>query len=261
MHVHRGRYDYPDLKKRALALAEQYRPTKLLIEDTGTGSALIQELRRLGRPAIGIKPTTDKVARMSAEFGEVRSRARVLSRTRAMAPRIGGRAVRLSGLTARRSGRFDLASPRTRECRLLGDLYVISKPCGSKGITSWPSRCRKLSVATPSLPAPITPSACACKHVPWPAPPTIGQEQSHRQAAARTNRRGAFSSTLQDVWARLSHPGENPLDSFWRSELQRYERETQPGSGSVEVFLNLGRAGVPRLPHDTDALKVRHKRT
>ena len=67
MHVHRGRYDYPELKKRALALAEQYRPTKLLIEDTGTGSALIQEIRRLGRPAIGIKPTTDKVARMSAE--------------------------------------------------------------------------------------------------------------------------------------------------------------------------------------------------
>ena len=53
--------------KRALALAEQYRPTKLLIEDTGTGSALIQEIRRLGRPAIGIKPTTDKVARMSAQ--------------------------------------------------------------------------------------------------------------------------------------------------------------------------------------------------
>jgi predicted phage terminase large subunit-like protein len=67
MHVHRGRYDYPDLKKRALALAGQHRPTRLLIEDTGTGSALIQELRRLGRPASGIKPTTDKVARMSAE--------------------------------------------------------------------------------------------------------------------------------------------------------------------------------------------------
>jgi predicted phage terminase large subunit-like protein len=67
MHVHRGRHDYPELKKRALALAEQYRPTKILIEDAGTGSALIQELRRLGRPAIGIKPTTDKVARMSAQ--------------------------------------------------------------------------------------------------------------------------------------------------------------------------------------------------
>jgi predicted phage terminase large subunit-like protein len=67
VHAHRGRYDFPELKKRALALAEQYRPNRLLIEDTGTGSALIQELRGLGRPAIAIKPTADKVARMSAQ--------------------------------------------------------------------------------------------------------------------------------------------------------------------------------------------------
>src|SRR5215204_3124982 len=45
LHVERGRYDYPELKKRAEALAQRYNPTKLLIEDTGTGSALVQELR------------------------------------------------------------------------------------------------------------------------------------------------------------------------------------------------------------------------
>jgi predicted phage terminase large subunit-like protein len=67
LHVQRARYDYPELKKRAHALAQQYRPTKLLIEDAGTGSALIQELRRLGVAAIAIKPTADKIARMSAE--------------------------------------------------------------------------------------------------------------------------------------------------------------------------------------------------
>ncbi|MFL5193620.1 MAG: phage terminase large subunit [Microvirga sp.] len=66
MHVERGRYDYPELKKRAQALAQQYNPAKLLIEDTGTGSALVQELR-LELSAIAVKPTADKIARMSAE--------------------------------------------------------------------------------------------------------------------------------------------------------------------------------------------------
>ena len=67
LHVHRARYDYPELKKRAQALAQQHRPTKLLIEDAGTGSALVQELRRLELAAIAVKPTADKIARMSAE--------------------------------------------------------------------------------------------------------------------------------------------------------------------------------------------------
>jgi predicted phage terminase large subunit-like protein len=67
LHVERGRYDYPELKKRAQALADHHRPIKILIEDTGTGTALIQELRRLGRAAIAIRPTADKIARMSAE--------------------------------------------------------------------------------------------------------------------------------------------------------------------------------------------------
>ena len=105
MHVERGRYDYPELKKRAQALAQQYNPTKLLIEDTGTGSALVQELR-LELSAIAVKPTADKIARMSAEFGEVRSGARLLSETRPLARRLGGRAVLLPGLAARRSSRF-----------------------------------------------------------------------------------------------------------------------------------------------------------
>src|SRR4051794_5329938 len=67
LHVHRARHDYPELKKRAQALAQQLRPTKLLIEDAGTGSALIQELRQRGVSAIAVKPTADKIARMSAE--------------------------------------------------------------------------------------------------------------------------------------------------------------------------------------------------
>ena len=72
MHVDRDRYDYPDLKRRALLLADQYRPTKILIEDAGTGTALIQELRRIGRAAIGVKPQSDKISRMSIESAKSR---------------------------------------------------------------------------------------------------------------------------------------------------------------------------------------------
>ena len=125
LHVERGRYDYPELKKRAQALAQQYNPTKLLIEDTGTGSALVQELR-LELSAIAVKPTADKIARMSAEFGEVRSGARLLSETRPLARRLGGRAVLLPGLAARRSGRFHLAGAGAGERRHLHGRLPVS---------------------------------------------------------------------------------------------------------------------------------------
>jgi predicted phage terminase large subunit-like protein len=65
--VDRGRYDYPELKRRALLLADRHKPSRILIEDTGTGTALIQELKRMGRAAIAVRPERDKIARMSIE--------------------------------------------------------------------------------------------------------------------------------------------------------------------------------------------------
>ena len=47
--MHRGRYDYPRLKQTAIALADRYKPTMILIEDASAGIALAQELRSLGR--------------------------------------------------------------------------------------------------------------------------------------------------------------------------------------------------------------------
>jgi predicted phage terminase large subunit-like protein len=44
----RGRYDYPKLKAKALALAERYNPTAILIEDASAGISLAQDLRSLG---------------------------------------------------------------------------------------------------------------------------------------------------------------------------------------------------------------------
>ncbi len=59
-----ARYDYPTLKARALAHAEAYNPQKILIEDTGVGTALIQELRNMGKFSVTpIKPERDKLTR------------------------------------------------------------------------------------------------------------------------------------------------------------------------------------------------------
>lgn len=46
LDVKRGRYQYPELKSVALALAERFKPNAILIEDTSAGIALAQELRR-----------------------------------------------------------------------------------------------------------------------------------------------------------------------------------------------------------------------
>lgn len=71
--VDRGRYDYPELKKRALDLADRHRPTSILVEEAATGTALAEELRRMGRVAISIRPEGDKIARMSIESAKFES--------------------------------------------------------------------------------------------------------------------------------------------------------------------------------------------
>jgi hypothetical protein len=59
-HVLRDRFDYPTLKARAIANAREYRTNRILVEDTGVGTALIPELLQAGFSAIGVKPHHDK---------------------------------------------------------------------------------------------------------------------------------------------------------------------------------------------------------
>jgi predicted phage terminase large subunit-like protein len=60
------RIGYPGLRRLALALAERWTPAAILIEDTGTGTALIQDLREAGPlPVIGLRPEGDKVTRLA----------------------------------------------------------------------------------------------------------------------------------------------------------------------------------------------------
>jgi predicted phage terminase large subunit-like protein len=71
--VLRGRFDYPTLKARVLEHANLHRPSKILIEDTGVGTALIQELRGSPFSAIPIKAEHDKQTRMSIQSGKFES--------------------------------------------------------------------------------------------------------------------------------------------------------------------------------------------
>jgi predicted phage terminase large subunit-like protein len=67
LDLYRERLDFPDLKRKALALHERWRPTATLVEDKGSGTALIQELRAARLPVIACETRGDKEMRMSAQ--------------------------------------------------------------------------------------------------------------------------------------------------------------------------------------------------
>jgi predicted phage terminase large subunit-like protein len=67
----RERVDYPQLRYAAYRLREKYPAATLLIEDKGSGTSLIQDLRADNVSVIGINPEGDKltrVAKISAQF-------------------------------------------------------------------------------------------------------------------------------------------------------------------------------------------------
>ena len=64
----RERLEYPELRRAVLRLAKQHRANSVLIEDKGSGTHLIQDLRRSGElHAIAYKPEADKLTRMAAQ--------------------------------------------------------------------------------------------------------------------------------------------------------------------------------------------------
>jgi predicted phage terminase large subunit-like protein len=67
----RERVDYPDLKRAMRRLRENFPGAVLLVEDKGSGTSLIQDLRADNISVIGINPEGDKqtrVAKISAQF-------------------------------------------------------------------------------------------------------------------------------------------------------------------------------------------------
>lgn len=66
------RMEYPDLKKRIIALAERDKADVILIEDKASGQSLIQELRACTTlPVIAVKAENDKLTRAVASAGTV----------------------------------------------------------------------------------------------------------------------------------------------------------------------------------------------
>ena len=63
--VWRRRVDYPALKAATREQAKIWNPQRVLIEDTGTGTSLVQELRSSISGIIAVKPQGDKQSRMS----------------------------------------------------------------------------------------------------------------------------------------------------------------------------------------------------
>ena len=68
LDVYRRRMAYPELKRAAASLAERWRPSAVLIEDKGSGTSLIQELRaHTALPVIAVDPKgVNKVDRLVA---------------------------------------------------------------------------------------------------------------------------------------------------------------------------------------------------
>ena len=74
LDVHRARYDYPDLVRSALRLNQEWEPDCILIEKSGTGFPLFQDLfrtHRLSRKTQTITPVDDKVTRFEAQTAKL----------------------------------------------------------------------------------------------------------------------------------------------------------------------------------------------
>lgn len=71
MHVLRERLEYPALRTCAIEHARAYKPNKIVVEDIGLGTGLIQDLKKVSLPVIAVKPERNKKTRMqiqSAKF-------------------------------------------------------------------------------------------------------------------------------------------------------------------------------------------------
>ena len=62
----RGRFEYPELRKMAQKLYNQYKPDVCMVEKKASGQSLIQDMRRSGLPVMEYSPDRDKVARVYA---------------------------------------------------------------------------------------------------------------------------------------------------------------------------------------------------
>lgn len=82
MDVCREKLNYPDLKAKMIEVARRYYPWVILIEDTGVGSGLLDELRAEGLNVVGCRPKEPKETRAHIQTAKFQSQ-RVRFRTNA----------------------------------------------------------------------------------------------------------------------------------------------------------------------------------
>jgi predicted phage terminase large subunit-like protein len=73
LDVWRKRVDYPELKAAVQTLAIAFRARPVLVEDTGAGIALVQELRSKVSGIIPVRPEGDKASRMAVASDKFRA--------------------------------------------------------------------------------------------------------------------------------------------------------------------------------------------
>ncbi len=62
----KGRWEYPDLRRKVIEIYKEYKPDIILIEKKASGQSLIQDLQRTLLPVYAYQPDKDKVARAHA---------------------------------------------------------------------------------------------------------------------------------------------------------------------------------------------------
>ena len=67
----RARLDYPALRRKVVEVHFQYPRGTILIEDAGSGTSLISDLREQNIRAIPIKPLGDKIVRMATQAAKI----------------------------------------------------------------------------------------------------------------------------------------------------------------------------------------------
>lgn len=73
LHIYRGKLIFPDLVREVETLARAHAADAVLIEDAGSGTGLIQNLRSTPLDVIEIKPDGDKIMRMSVQSPAIES--------------------------------------------------------------------------------------------------------------------------------------------------------------------------------------------
>jgi predicted phage terminase large subunit-like protein len=64
--VWRGRAEFPELRRMLIELAQEWKPSAILVEDRASVQSLLQELKATSLPVLAVKVDSDKLSRAQA---------------------------------------------------------------------------------------------------------------------------------------------------------------------------------------------------